>query len=151
MPTPNKPLIVRPSTKLLAFQYMIANLFLLAAIFTRLKFDSSYLTYALALFWGVLTMWTAVTHISFHYTTLTLRDDSLVYETGVLNRSSRSLNLQKVQDIRVDQNLGDRIFNLGNITLETAGENGSLFMQGIDRPRQVADEILARARGQSTA
>jgi hypothetical protein len=52
------------------------------------------------------------------------------------------LDLAKIQDVRVDQTVGQRILNLGNLTLETAGETGSLTMPNIDSPRQVADRIL---------
>ena len=58
-------------------------------------------------------------------------------------RTTRNISLPKVQDVRVDQTVKQRIFGVGNISIETAGEASRLVIRNLDRPNQVADEILA--------
>jgi uncharacterized membrane protein YdbT with pleckstrin-like domain len=69
----------------------------------------------------------------------------LRYETGMMSRSVRNMELAKVQNVRVDQSFMDRILDLGTISIETAGETSSLTMQGIEEPQQVANYILEAA------
>jgi uncharacterized membrane protein YdbT with pleckstrin-like domain len=139
-------LVVRPSTKLLIGQYLFADLFLIGAIILHVQYAQTHYAIALAVAWGLITVWTIAKHIGLRFTILTLLSDSLRYESGMLSKSTRSLNLQKVQDVRVDQGLLERIFGIGSITLETAGESGSLVMEKIDQPQKVADQILDLAR-----
>jgi len=53
-----------------------------------------------------------------------------------------------VQDVRVDQSLGQRLLQIGNLSIETAGEASRLTMENIDNPQQVADEIIDAAHGE---
>ena len=55
------------------------------------------------------------------------------------------MEIKKVQDVRVDQSLGQRILGVGDISIETAGESSRLTMVSIDRPQAVADKILEAA------
>lgn len=80
------------------------------------------------------------------FAVMTLTGSTLRLETGLLNKSTRSLDLLKVQDVRVDQSLIQRMFDLGDLTLETAGESGRLKMASVDAPQRLADRILEMAR-----
>jgi uncharacterized membrane protein YdbT with pleckstrin-like domain len=79
----------------------------------------------------------------------TIAGDRLRYETGFASKSTRTIQLSKVQDVRVDQGLGQRMFGVGNISIETAGEASRLTLFNIDNPQGLADEILNRAHGGS--
>ena len=75
----------------------------------------------------------------------TITGDRLRYETGFTSKSTRTIQLTKVQDVRVDQGLMQRMFSVGNISIETAGEASRLTLFHIDNPQGLADEILNRA------
>jgi membrane protein YdbS with pleckstrin-like domain len=77
---------------------------------------------------------------------LTILDDRLRYEAGFLSKTTRTMELTKVQDVRVDQTVGQRMLNIGNLSLETAGESSRIVMPSVDRPHEAADRILALAR-----
>jgi uncharacterized membrane protein YdbT with pleckstrin-like domain len=64
-----------------------------------------------------------------------------------LSKTVRTIQLTKVQDVRVDQSLWQRIFRLGDISIETAGETSRLTITNVDQPREVADEISEAAQG----
>jgi putative membrane protein len=91
-------------------------------------------------------LWAAKRHAEKLASLLTVADGRIRYESGMLSRTTRTLELAKVQDVRVDQTPLQRILNLGDLSLETAGESGRLTMPSIDRPREVADELLNIAR-----
>jgi uncharacterized membrane protein YdbT with pleckstrin-like domain len=71
--------------------------------------------------------------------------DRLRYETGIAARTTRTIQLSKLQDVRVDQGLWQRILDIGDISLETSGEASRLTIFNIDRPQAVADELLNRS------
>jgi uncharacterized membrane protein YdbT with pleckstrin-like domain len=72
--------------------------------------------------------------------------DKVQYEVGLLSKTTRNIQLSKIQDVRVDQSLGQRMLSVGDIALETSGETSRLEMDNIDRPQSIADEIIAAAQ-----
>lgn len=91
-----------------------------------------------------------VRHMRRRMVKLTILDDRLRYEAGFLSKTTRTMELTKVQDVRVDQTMGQRMLNIGNLSLETAGESSRIVMPSVDRPHQAADRILEMARGRHT-
>ncbi len=137
-------LVVRPSLKFVWMGYTIAALLVIgvAAASAQVAPEAGLWPVAVA---ALVFLIPAGKHVRRLSTVTTVDGDKLRYESGLLSRSTRTLPLGKIQDIRVDQSLGQRMVGLGSITIETAGESGGIVMEGIDRPRQVADEILDAA------
>jgi len=75
--------------------------------------------------------------------------DRLRYEVGVTSKVTRNIQLSKIQDARVEQKFLQRLFNVGNLSLETAGEASRLTIANVDDPQALADEIMNRAQGSS--
>ena len=88
----------------------------------------------------------AVRHMRRRLIKLTILDDRLRYETGLLSKSTRTMELTKIQDVRVDQQLGQRLLDVGDLSLETAGESSRIVMRSIDNPHAAADKILELSR-----
>ena len=80
-------------------------------------------------------------------TTVTLSGDRLRYETGTVSKSTRTMQISKLQDVRVEQRPMQRMFGVGDISIETAGETSRLTIPDVDQPQSIADEILNRAQG----
>lgn len=78
-------------------------------------------------------------HIRQHFTRISVAADKLRYETGVFSKTTRTIQVSKVQDVRVDQSLFQRLSKTGNLSIETAGETSRLTIAGIDHPQMVAD------------
>jgi membrane protein YdbS with pleckstrin-like domain len=95
---------------------------------------------------AAIVVWTLFKHLRLRMTKLTVSPGKLRYETGMFSRSVRTMELVKVQDVRVDQSLMDRVLGLGTIHVETAGETGRLSMAGVAQPQEVADYILEAVR-----
>ena len=91
-------------------------------------------------------VWAAARHAEKLASSLTVTDGRIRYESGMVSRTTRTLELAKIQDVRIDQTPLQRVLNLGDLSLETAGESGRLTMPSIDRPQEIADELLNLAR-----
>lgn len=95
---------------------------------------------------AVLAVFVVIRHIQRRITRITISADRLHYETGLVSKSTRTVELVKVQDVRVNQTPWQRIFNIGSVSLETAGGSSRIVMESIDRPQEVANHILDMAR-----
>ncbi len=91
-------------------------------------------------------VWPGVRALRRRLTRTTIGGDRLRYETGLTSKSTRTIQLSKVQDVRVDQRLWQRLFNVGDLSIETAGEASRLTIHNVDHPQQLADEIMDRAQ-----
>jgi len=138
---------LRQSLKFILASYILC-LVLVIAIFILWSTEKQSADYVQWLFVipGALLIATLVRHIQRRLTKITILDDRLRYEAGLLSKTTRTMELSKVQDVRVDQSLSQRIFNIGDLSLETAGETSRIEMDMIDNPQAVADHILGLAR-----
>jgi uncharacterized membrane protein YdbT with pleckstrin-like domain len=150
MPQAPHIVFVRPSTKLVKIRYILSVLVIAAGYFVSQYYPKIKGGVAIpAALFGIGALWlvaTALRHLSLKFTSLSSDGEKLLHEAGFLSKSTRSMNLAKIQDARVDQSLGERMLGIGTLTLESAGESGRLVMENIDRPRAVADQILALSR-----
>ena len=138
---------LRPSLKFVKLGYLFC-LLLAAAIGVYLVADKNhpdYFVWALVVP-GFLLIMTVMRHIERRRVKLEILDDRLRYEAGFLSKATRTVELVKVQDVRVDQTLGQRIAAVGDLSLETAGQGSRIVIQSIDNPQAAADHILGLAR-----
>jgi uncharacterized membrane protein YdbT with pleckstrin-like domain len=94
----------------------------------------------------VVFVWPALRWLRRSFNRTTISGDRLRYESGALTKSTRTIQLSKVQDVRVDQRFSQRIFSTGDLSIETAGETSRLTLHNVDSPQTLADEILNRAQ-----
>ena len=95
---------------------------------------------------GVLLLWPLKSHIRNRMTRITILDDKLRFDTGFLSKTTRTILISRIQDLTVHQRMGQRIFRVGDLSIETAGETSRLTIPEIDRPQEVADRINELAR-----
>lgn len=85
-------------------------------------------------------------HIKRNLVRITVTDTNLRCETGIFSKSTRLIQLSKLQDVRVDQSALQRIFNVGSLSLETAGESSRFEIDNIDAPHSVAEMLLGKSQ-----
>ena len=95
---------------------------------------------------AALLLLTAIRHLRRRTTSLDVQGDRLRYEAGLFSKTSRIMELSKVQDVRFNQTFGQRLIGTGDLSLETAGETSRIVMGSIDRPKEVAEHILELSR-----
>src|SRR5208283_1868283 len=89
----------------------------------------------------LLLLWPLKRQFRNRLTKMTILDDRLRYETGLLSRTTRNILISRVQDVTVHQRIGQRIFGVGDVSVETAGEASRETIYNIDKPQQIADHI----------
>ena len=89
----------------------------------------------------LLLLWPAKCHLHRHFTKLTILDDLLRYERGILGRTTRTILISRVQDVTVHQSISQRIFGVGDLSIETAGQSSWEAFVDFDRPQEIADHI----------
>ena len=87
-------------------------------------------------------LWTAVRDFTRRFTVMTIGGGKLRFSSGMLSRSTRTMELAKIQDVTVNQSLFQRMLNIGTLRIETAGESVGLIVEHVDRPQAVADFIM---------
>ncbi len=136
-------LVIRPTAKFLKAGAIAAVLVVLAL---EVLIVSTYGTSLWMLAPLAILLWPAMRALERSFTRAVISGDRLRYETGMTSKSTRTIQLSKVQDVRVDQGLLQRMFNIGNISIETAGETSRLSIANVDGAQELADEILNRAQ-----
>jgi putative membrane protein len=143
-------MLLRSSIKLILVAYAFSGLLAIAVVafsFSQPKI-AGLSTFWLLLIPAAIDAIAGFKHLIRLGTKLTITEDRVRYETGILAKSTRVMELAKVQDVRMDQRLAQRIIGVGNVSLETAGETSRIEMANIDNPQKVADHILEMARAQ---
>jgi uncharacterized membrane protein YdbT with pleckstrin-like domain len=138
---------LRTSVKIIKFGYLLCVLVAIGiAAYLRYIHNQDQRMWALEALPALGILILAVRHMRRRLIKLTILDDRLRYETGVMSKSTRTMELTKIQDVRVDQTLGQRMLDIGDLSLETAGESSRIVMRSIDRPHEASDHILALSR-----
>ena len=136
-------LVIRPSLKFIKAGYAFALLVVLAAVIVHYKYlADQYPTPWLPIVSLFVLLWPIKRHIQRQTVKLTIAGEKLRYETGLASKSTRLIQLPKVQDVRVVQSLFERMFGVGDISIETAGEASRLIVENLDRPQQLAEQII---------
>ncbi|WP_287153664.1 PH domain-containing protein [Candidatus Solincola tengchongensis] len=99
---------------------------------------------AWAVFAVVMVGWLLLPLLRWYFTHFILTDRKLILSSGVLNKQFKVIPLDQVNDISGSQNVWERIFNYGDLVIESAGEFGQQPFTNIGNPREVRALILER-------
>lgn len=138
---------IRPTLKFIK----LGTLLLLAAV---LGTDIAYLGWwreshdlgLVPLLLPVLLLWPAMKWVRHRTTRAVIAGDRLRYESGLASKATRNIQLSKIQDVRIDQSVMQRMWGVGNVSIETAGETSRLTIPNVDEPQSVADTIMTAAQ-----
>ena len=133
--------VIRPSMKFIKAGYLLTFLVIVAGIVLTYQHLQEDWPKWVPWLWTVLILWPIKRHIQRQSIKLTISGDKLRYETGIGSKSTRIILLSKVQDVRVIQSMGQRMLGVGDISIETAGENSRLVVENLDQPQHLAEQI----------
>jgi uncharacterized membrane protein YdbT with pleckstrin-like domain len=140
---------VRPSTKVIKLGYVLCLLLALAiAVYLKSIGPEDVRLWWLLIVPGFLMLVVVTRHIKRRLMKLEILGDRVRLESGFFSKSTRTEEAVKLQDVRVDQTLGQRMIGVGDLSFETAGGSSRIVMRSIDRPQFVADHILELAKSQ---
>jgi uncharacterized membrane protein YdbT with pleckstrin-like domain len=134
-------IIIRPSLRRAKLGLVVAAAIFFAVLYAYYLFRDQLAWYFVIVgvlpFAAPLLAW-----IDHRRTCLTLSGRILSFHTGFFATATERIDVSKVQNVRVERALVDRLWGVGTIVIETASESGRLVMQHVDRPTWVADKIL---------
>ena len=139
-----KDLVIRPTMKFVYAGYALTLIVIAGGIWWLIQCCQQLPPWT-PLTLAALLLWPASRQAGRLAVKLTVSADKLRYETGMLSKSTRTIQLTKVQDVRVDQSLSQRMFGVGTLSIETAGEASRLMIHNLDQPLVLADEITRRS------
>jgi uncharacterized membrane protein YdbT with pleckstrin-like domain len=139
-------LVVRPSMKFIRLGYLVVIVLIIGAAVAQNQFKDALSPqlpqWAIPAAVALLLIWPMTRHWEQRFTKMTMLGDKLRYEAGMLSKTTRTIQLSKVQDVTVRQSLGQRLAGIGDLSIETAGESSRLTFPNIDRPQPIADKII---------
>lgn len=71
--------------------------------------------------------------------TLTITEDELRYEKGILSKARSEVRLTSIRSVRINQTLGQRIFGTGDIEVYTAGDSPEITAKGLPDPNRIRE------------
>jgi uncharacterized membrane protein YdbT with pleckstrin-like domain len=92
-------------------------------------------------------LWPLVRWLKWRVDQIVVSGGRLRFESGVMSKDVRTIEISKLQYVRVHQGLIQRMFRVGDIGFETAGQGTWMPMRHVDNPQQLADELMNRAKG----
>jgi uncharacterized membrane protein YdbT with pleckstrin-like domain len=138
---------VRPSTKFIRLGYIFCVMIAVGiAVFLETAGNTDSRLWWVLIVPGLLMFVVLIRHIRTRMMMLEILGDRVRLESGFLSKMTRTEQIVKLQDIRVDQSLGQRMVGVGDLSFETAGASSRIVMRSIDRPQVVADHIMELAK-----
>jgi membrane protein YdbS with pleckstrin-like domain len=144
--------VIRPSMKLVKAWYWVALLVIVAAVVVQVRYlrpredpAGMHLPWLPAIA-AVVLLVPIRRHLRRQSAKMTLTGDKLRYAAGWLSKTTRTVQLSKIQDVRVDQSIGQRLLGVGDLSIETSGESSRLEMDNLDRPQTIADALIAASQ-----
>jgi uncharacterized membrane protein YdbT with pleckstrin-like domain len=71
-------------------------------------------------------------------------DQRVILNEGILSKFSRSIAIDRIQDLTTFQGLWGRTWGFGDIELESAGREGAEALTKVPRPQQLRNAIIAQ-------
>lgn len=127
-----------PWIVLLALALVVAGL----AYFQMDSVPGALAALAFAAVVGAVVLWKNFVLNSFDYV---LTNHRIVLETGILSRRSMDSRLDKVNNVEHRQSFLGRLFNFGDVEIDTASETGMALFRNISNPLEFKRYILGAA------
>jgi uncharacterized membrane protein YdbT with pleckstrin-like domain len=80
-----------------------------------------------------------------------LTDQRVILNEGILSKFSRSIAIDRIQDLTTFQGLWGRAWGFGDIELESAGREGGEVLSKVPSPQQFRNAIFAQIEARRRA
>lgn len=90
-------------------------------------------------------IWQLVSWYSVEYT---LTETKIIIKSGILSTKKNYMPYATIQDINTSQNILEKIFNVGSVSVFSAYDNNLLELSNISNPSEVEEIIFSRMVGQ---
>jgi uncharacterized membrane protein YdbT with pleckstrin-like domain len=145
---------IRPTMRYIKVGYIIVAALLIAALIWWRSDPDNQWTLAAVIAAAVLLLWPITRHIKRQRVSCRLEGSNLRYSYGLVSTMVKTIPIAAIQDVTVRRSAGQRLWGVGNLRIETAGQASALEIDNIESPQKTADFILAsagKARGASAS
>ena len=132
---------IRPTMRFIWAGYVLALLALASAVAWWISRQDT-----LSLAVVILDLWPLERHLNRQRTVWRLEADHLRYEHGLLTTTVKTIPLANIQDATVRRRLSQRLWGVGDLRVETAGQASAIEIFNVENAQQAADQILAAAK-----
>ena len=73
-----------------------------------------------------------------------LTDQRVILNEGIVSKFSRSIAIDRIQDLTTFQGLWGRTWGFGDIEIESAGREGAELLSTVPRPQQLRNAIFGQ-------
>jgi len=133
---------IRPTLRFVVLGYLAVTALLVAAI-AWWYLEGTPVTQAAVAVAALLYIWPAIRHVQRRRIRCRLDGSNLRYEEGLLSTTARTIPVANIQDVTVRCGILQRIWGLGDIRIETAGDSASVEIDNVANPQPLAERILA--------
>jgi uncharacterized membrane protein YdbT with pleckstrin-like domain len=91
---------------------------------------------------AALGLWTIAAWLRWTEDSLTVTDQRVILQEGLLRRSSKVIPLNRVQDVSTTQTLLGRILDYGTVEIDAAGRSGSERFAYVGSPEGLRDQVI---------
>ncbi|EZP73576.1 hypothetical protein BV96_01017 [Sphingomonas paucimobilis] len=75
---------------------------------------------------------------------LALSDREVLMERGLLSKQRTEIALSSIRSVRITQSFGQRIFDVGNVELFSAGDMAEIAIKSMPRPGRIRNIAASR-------
>ncbi len=136
---------IRPTMKFVGLRYMIVALVELGAAVWWISRDGDVLSLVVLIAAFALNIWPVAKHIERQRSRCRLEGGHLRYEHGIFTTTVKTMPVAKIQDVTVTRTLNQRIWGVGNLQIQTAGETSNVEIPNVDDAEAVGHQILEAA------
>jgi uncharacterized membrane protein YdbT with pleckstrin-like domain len=94
---------------------------------------------------GLVGIWAIIAWVRWTADALTLTDQRVILETGIFNRVTKVIALDRVTDVGTRQSLIGSMLGYGTVEIHTASMGGAELFSHVPYPDQVRDEVFVQA------
>lgn len=131
---------IRPTMRFIHLGYAAVAILLVASLVWWATSQDSRVLVAVAAA-ALLLLWPISKHIKRQRTCWKLENGQLRYESGVFSSTVKTIQLAKVQDVTVRRSFGQKMWGIGDLRIETAGQSSALEVSNVEKPQECADQI----------
>jgi membrane protein YdbS with pleckstrin-like domain len=93
-------------------------------------------------FFVVIAGWLVYPVFAWFFAHFVLTDRRVILSQGIINKSTMSIPLEQITNIRSSQNAWERVFKYGDVVMETAAEFGQQPFTNIGHPLDVKKQVF---------
>jgi uncharacterized membrane protein YdbT with pleckstrin-like domain len=80
-------------------------------------------------------------YIKTRATTITVTDNDIMYEKGILSKDRTSVSLRHIRAVQVTQGFINRILGVGTVEISTAGDEPEFTVKDMPDPHEIREAI----------